>query len=198
MRKPPACAARQPSSAASAPSCVACAPSVASCTITPLRSRMRTTASRALRRPSATPDQSGRHASWPAAARSNSANLIDDEPAFSVSTWPVIAVRSPPGSDVILVLVEEANRLRQCVAAERIAQLARAHDLDDGGLAVLHLRIDRALQSRADVLEPVDDDALGAHRLRDAREALVVELARDEAAVVEVDLVLLLGPPLAV
>ena len=35
------------------------------------------------------------------------------------------------GSDVVLVLVEEAHRLGQRVAAERVAELARAHDLDD-------------------------------------------------------------------
>ncbi len=65
-------------------------------------------------------------------------------------------------------------------------------------LPLVHLQVDGPLQRRAHVLEPVDDDAFGTHRAGDAGEALVVQLAGDEAAVVEVDLVLLLRAPLAV
>src|SRR5678815_533066 len=48
-------------------------------------------------------------------------------------------------SDVVPVLVQEAHRLGERVAAERVAQLARAHDLDHRRLALVHLRVDRLL-----------------------------------------------------
>ncbi len=102
------------------------------------------------------------------------------------------------GLHVVLVLVEQANRLRQRVAAEGVAEFAGAHDLDDRRLALVHLCGDRALQCGTDLLELVHDDALGAHRLRDPGEGLALELTGDEAAVVEVDLILLLRTPLPV
>ena len=41
--------------------------------------------------------------------------------------------------NVILILVQITNRGGQSVAAERVAQFARAHDIDYRGLAVVHL-----------------------------------------------------------
>src|SRR5699024_6732378 len=53
-------------------------------------------------------------------------------------------------SHVVLVLVQGPNRLAQRIAAEGIAELLRAHDLDDRCPALVHLRIHGLLQGRAD------------------------------------------------
>src|SRR5699024_2496611 len=102
-------------------------------------------------------------------------------------------------SHVVLVLVQGPNRLAQRIAAEGSAELLRAHDLDDRCPARVHLRIHGLLQGRADLVEVVDDDAVGSHRFGHGREALaVVELTGDEAVAVELHLVLLLRAPLPV
>src|SRR5258708_1952357 len=49
-------------------------------------------------------------------------------------------------SDEVFVLFEEAHGLGQRIAAERVAQFARAHHLDHAGLAVVHLQVDGLLQ----------------------------------------------------
>ena len=63
---------------------------------------------------------------------------------------------------------------------------------------MVHLQVDGLLQRRPHVFRPVGHDALGAHGLRDAGKARALQIARHEAATVEVHLVLLLGPPLPV
>ena len=65
--------------------------------------------------------------------------------------------------DKILVLVVEAHGRTESVLAKRVDQFARAHDLDDGGLAFVHLPIDGLRQGWSDVLELVDVDVLGAY-----------------------------------
>src|SRR5688500_13906753 len=74
-----------------------------------------------------------------------------------------------------LVLVEQAHRLFQRVAAERITKLLGDHDLDDGRLA----RGCGGPERIADHVGVVDLDAFGAHRLGDAREAGIVQIAAD-------------------
>src|SRR5690606_2393208 len=101
-------------------------------------------------------------------------------------------------SDVVFVFLKQADRPGQGIPAERIPELTSTHDLDDAGLVIVHLHIHRSPEREADVLEPVDHDALGPHGLRYRRETRVLEITGDEAPVVEVDLVLLLGTPLAV
>src|SRR5699024_2906725 len=102
-------------------------------------------------------------------------------------------------SHVVLVLVQGPNRLAQRVSAEGIAELLRAHDLDDSGPALVHLCVHGLLQGRTDLVEVVDDYAVGPHRLGHGREALaVVELTGDETVSVELHLVLLLRTPLPV
>src|SRR3546814_983430 len=102
------------------------------------------------------------------------------------------------GLDVILVLVEQAYRLGQRIAPEWIAQLARAHDLDDSSFAVIHLQVNRFLERGAYIFQFVDHDAFGAHGFGDSGEALVVELSGDEAAIVKINLVFLFRAPLAI
>src|SRR6185503_10475529 len=98
---------------------------------------------------------------------------------------------------ITLVFLEQPDRLLQRIAAERIAQLTRAHQLDDRRLA-LALPLARAAQRFADVGQLVDPDAFGAHRLRDRGEARVLEIHAEEAVRVEVDVVLFLRAPLLV
>src|SRR6218665_2671637 len=106
---------------------------------------------------------------------------------------PCTAMGAPGcGSDIVLVPGQQAHRLGQRIAPEGVAQFTGAHDLDHAGLALVHLQVDGLLQRGGCVLQLVDHDALGAHGTGDAREVLVVEFAGNEAAVVEVDLVLLL------
>lgn len=51
---------------------------------------------------------------------------------------PELLRPQPTGvSNVVLVLLQQTDRLGECVAAEGVAQLARAHDLDDAGLALV-------------------------------------------------------------
>src|SRR5690606_27608446 len=150
-------------------------------------------------------ERGGRARPAPAPASTNSAaagsscpRLADlrRTPPTSTIAARHAGVRTP--SNVILVLLQQPNRLLERVAAERVAQFARAHDLEHGGLAVVHLCIDGLLQCRADSVECIDGHALGAHGAGDFREARVAQFAGDEAAVVEVHLVLLLRAPLAV
>src|SRR5471032_2041876 len=101
-------------------------------------------------------------------------------------------------SHVVFVLIEQAHGLSECIATERIPELARTHDLDDGGLAVIHLQVDGTFERRPHLLELIHYDAFGAHRLGDLRKALVIQLSCNEAPVVEVDLILLLCAPLPV
>src|SRR3546814_12691956 len=68
------------------------------------------------------------------------------------------------GLDVILVLVEQAYRLGQRIAPEWIAQLARAHDLDDSSFAVIHLQVNRFLERGAYIFQFVDHAARSEER----------------------------------
>ena len=70
-------------------------------------------------------------------------------------------------SDVVFVLLQVSDRFAQRVAAERVSQFARTHNLHDAGLAFVHLHVDGLLQRRADIFEPVDTDTLGTHGLGD-------------------------------
>src|SRR5262249_5106967 len=97
-----------------------------------------------------------------------------------------------------LVLVEMPRRQRERVASERVAQLARDHYLQHGRPS-LALRSDRGAQGRAHVREPLHALPIGAHRAGNrSPRRLPVQVDADEAAIVEVDVVLLLCAPLAV
>ena len=90
------------------------------------------------------------------------------------------------------------RRQRQRVAAKRIAELARHHHLEDRRLA-LRLRLRCGGERRADVRQAADGCALRAHRARNGRPRwLLVEIHADKAIGIEVDMVFLLGAPLAV
>ena len=65
------------------------------------------------------------------------------------------------------VLLQEPHRLLQGIAAERVAQLLRHHDLEHGGAAAG----DGVLQRIADLVRRVDLDAPGPHGLGDGGEA---------------------------
>src|SRR5207302_4837123 len=84
------------------------------------------------------------------------------------------------------------------VAAERIAQFTRDHHFEYRGFAFA-LRLRRIAQRRTDVRHLIDRDALRAHCARHGRPRwLPVEVDADEALLVEIDMVLLLGAPLAI
>src|SRR2546421_11611329 len=125
---------------------------------------------------------------------SGSAYWASPEPQPST---PRTAARGGAASLPALVLVEHATRLFQRIAPERVAELARAHQLDHRHLAFA-LRLARGAQRRADIRDLVYADSFGAHRPGDRGEARVLQVHPEEAVRIEVDVILLLGAPLLV
>src|SRR5690606_26316551 len=96
-----------------------------------------------------------------------------------------------------LVFVEQAHRLLERIAPERVAQFLADHHLQHGGLA-LGLGLAGRAQRVANLVGMLDPYALHAHGARQLGEVRVLQVAADEAPSIEVDLVLLLGAPLAI
>src|SRR5215472_14440152 len=126
----------------------------------------------------------------PLAARSGAAvlALTGAAPSGRCTRWP---------SHELLVPGEVPHRLGERVAAERVAELLGDHHLEHRG-APLGLRGRRGAQRRLEVVEPLDGDALTAEGLRHFRPARILQIHSLVAARVEVDVILLLGAPLAV
>src|SRR5688572_3353048 len=95
---------------------------------------------------------------------------------------PLIMHRSMPLSDrEVLVFVQQPLRLLERIAAERVAQLLRHHQLQDGGLVAG----DRLLQRISYFARMTDRYAFRAHRLGDAGEAGVLEVGADIPVCIE-------------
>ena len=130
-------------------------------------------------------------------------------PYLWIRRAPVLAPSVPPARstaafprceglvDVGLVLLQEAHRLLERVAAERIAQFLAHHHLQHRGLA-LGLRLAGRAQRVAHLVGVLDPQALRPHSARQLGEVRVLQIAADETATVEVHLVLLFRAPLAV
>src|ERR1700733_7349920 len=98
---------------------------------------------------------------------------------------------------VVAVLLQVADRLRQCLGAERVAELLRHHHLEHRRLAVA-LRPRGGAHRRLDVGEALDGEPLAAEGARHRRPAGVREVHALVTARIEVDVILFLRPPLLV
>src|SRR5215472_15181669 len=118
-------------------------------------------------------------------------------PLAARSGAAALALIGPALSRERLVLGEVPHGLRERVAAERVAELLGDHHLEHGG-AALGLGRRGGAQRRLDVAEPLDRDALAAEGLRHFRPARILQVHALVAARIEIDVILLLGAPLAV
>merc|ERR550514_1866027 len=84
------------------------------------------------------------------------------------------------------------------VTTERITELLGAHELDDSGLALLHLALCSGLQRWANLINVVYLHSNNSHRFGDACEAWAVQVCSNIAVAKPKNLVLFLSTPLAV
>src|SRR5262245_49998946 len=95
------------------------------------------------------------------------------------------------------VLLQDALRILERIAPEWIAKLHRAHDFDDGCLA-LFLRVTGLRELRTNLIEVFNCDAFCTHGAGDLGKTGVFQIHPDETRIVEIDLILFLRPPLLV
>src|SRR5690625_7880640 len=100
--------------------------------------------------------------------------------------------------DVVFILVQQTYRLAQCITAEGVTQLTCTHDLDHAGLALVHLHVDGTFECWAHLVDGSHHDGFGAHGNGHLSIGFALDVTCYEAAVVELNLVFLLGTPLAV
>src|SRR6056297_2472905 len=134
---------------------------------------------------------------------SNTASLIEDDPAFRTSMRSPCA-GSSMDSDLLSVHVggvdtSDSDGLFHRVAAERVAEFLVEQHLDQRRGVVLHLILDRLIERVGERIHRLDLHALEAASLRDAGIThLLVKLGADEIIVEPQSRVTLFSAPLVV